>query len=154
MPTGSDLSHNSGSLLHPPSGFNQSVGESATSYLRHFVLNVDRRRMQTLAKDASSLARKPSTLFVLRSAVVEQGVRSLYTGLTASLMRQMTYSLVRLGSYDTIKASLADGGRPTTGQILLASGIAGGLGGIAGNPAGSYLRVFVRTQFSPTRLQI
>ena len=118
------------------------------------MLNVDRRRMQTLAKDASSLARKPSTLFVLRSAVVEQGVRSLYTGLTASLMRQMTYSLVRLGSYDTIKASLADGGRPTTGQILLASGIAGGLGGIAGNPAGSYLRVFVRTQFSPTRLQI
>lgn len=91
--------------------------------------------MQTL-ENAFSGTKPPSTIQVLRLAVKEAGFRSLYTGLSASLMRQMSYSLVRLGSYDAIKRRLAGGNVATTGQLLLAAGIAGGLGGIAGNPAG------------------
>ncbi|KZS90322.1 mitochondrial carrier [Sistotremastrum niveocremeum HHB9708] len=72
---------------------------------------------------------------VIRAALNQSGVKSLYTGLSASLLRQMTYSLVRLGSYETIKRWLAKGQKPKTSQLILAAGLAGGLGGIAGNPA-------------------
>jgi solute carrier family 25 (mitochondrial dicarboxylate transporter), member 10 len=82
---------------------------------------------------------KPSTLTVLRMAVKESGLRSIYVGISASIMRQMSYSLVRLGAYERMKHSIvsdtgASGQR--TGRLLVAAGLAGGLGGIAGNPAG------------------
>ena len=38
------------------------------------------------------------------------GIRGLYTGLTASVFRQMTYSLTRLGVYDVIKERMSDNG--------------------------------------------
>lgn len=94
--------------------------------------------MQTLAGQLGSKA--PSTFQVLKLAVVKDGIRSLYTGLTASLMRQMSYSMVRLGSYEEIKMRLSGNDKPSTGKLLLAAGLAGGLGGIAGNPAGALLQ--------------
>lgn len=75
-------------------------------------------------------------LSVIRQSVAQSGIRSLYTGLSASLLRQMTYSLVRLGSYESIKSTLAEKGKPSPGKLLLAAMLAGGLGGVAGNPAG------------------
>ena len=80
---------------------------------------------------------RPSTLSVLRMTVAESGVRSLYTGLSASLLRQMSYSLVRLGSYEEMKARLSRDSTPSSGTLLLAAMAAGGLGGVAGNPAGA-----------------
>jgi dicarboxylate transporter 10 len=50
----------------------------------------------------------------------------------------MSYSLVRLGVYERMKAKIIEertGGQQGT-RLLVAAGIAGGLGGIAGNPAG------------------
>jgi dicarboxylate transporter 10 len=84
---------------------------------------------------------KPSTIKVLRGSIQISGIRSVYTGITASIMRQMSYSLVRLGVYEHLKAditarSLASGKKPETWRLLTAAGLAGGLGGIAGNPAG------------------
>lgn len=75
---------------------------------------------------------------VIRSTIAESGFRSLYTGLSASILRQMTYSLVRLGSYEKIKESLTSQGRATPGLLLLGAMAAGGAGGIAGNPAGAF----------------
>lgn len=46
---------------------------------------------------------------VVKLTLSESGFRSLYTGLSASLLRQMSYSLVRLGSYEKIKQWLAQG---------------------------------------------
>ena len=37
-------------------------------------------------------------------------MRGLYTGLSASVFRQMTYSLTRLGVYDFIKGKLSKNG--------------------------------------------
>jgi len=51
----------------------------------------------------------------------------------------MTYSLVRFGSYEELKGWIAKKRKPTTVKLLIAAGIAGGLGGIAGNPAGMNL---------------
>ena len=73
---------------------------------------------------------------VLRNTVIESGVRSLYTGLSAAILRQMTYSMVRLSSYDRFKAMLAAEGRTSPGELLAAAMAAGALGGMAGNPAG------------------
>ena len=91
--------------------------------------------MQTLAKGTPG-SKPPSTLRVLQLAVVQDGLQSLYTGISASILRQMSYSLVRLGTYDVIKQSLAGDSPPKTSHLLLAAGLAGGLGGVAGNPAG------------------
>lgn len=49
----------------------------------------------------------------------------------------MTYSLVRIGSYEKMKLSLSREGRANFWRLLLASMVAGGLGGLAGNPAGT-----------------
>lgn len=54
---------------------------------------------------------------------MNSGFRSLYTGLTASLLRQMTYSLVRLGSYESAKVRMSVDGPPSTGQLLVAAAI-------------------------------
>lgn len=50
----------------------------------------------------------------------------------------MSYSLVRLGSYETIKQKISAGGKPSTSHLLLAAAISGGFGGVAGNPAGAF----------------
>ena len=82
----------------------------------------------------------PSTFSILRMTVTETGFRSLYTGLSASIMRQMTYSLVRLGAYEKMKAHLSKDGPAPASHLFLAAMIAGGLGGMAGNPAGRFGR--------------
>lgn len=74
---------------------------------------------------------------VIRYSISHSGIRSLYTGLSASILRQMTYSLVRLGSYESIKASLTQEKPASSGKLLLAAMIAGAMGGLAGNPAGA-----------------
>lgn len=88
--------------------------------------------MQTLRpKDGS----KPSAFAVIRYSIAKDGIRSIYTGLSASLLRQMTYSLVRIGSYEEMKKRMSKNGKASTGKLLLAASAAGGLGGLAGNPA-------------------
>lgn len=74
-------------------------------------------------------------LATIRASLSENGLRSIYTGLSASLLRQMTYSLVRIGSYEEMKRRISENGKPSTGKLLLTASVAGGLGGVAGNPA-------------------
>jgi len=98
------------------------------------------RRMQTLASlpgTPTTGARRPSTISVIRTSVQQSGMGSLYVGLSASLLRQMSYSLVRLGAYDAMKSQLSKDKQATTGSLFLAACLAGGMGGIAGNPAGA-----------------
>jgi dicarboxylate transporter 10 len=101
-------------------------------------------RMQTLAglpstSTSTAGALRPSTLTVIRTSVQKSGMRSLYVGLSASLLRQMSYSLVRLGAYDAMKSHLSKNKQATPGSLFLAACLAGGMGGIAGNPAGELL---------------
>lgn len=50
----------------------------------------------------SALARELTCSFV-SSVCAATGVRGLYPGLSASIFRQMTYSVVRFGTYEYIK---------------------------------------------------
>ncbi|KAF6838831.1 Mitochondrial dicarboxylate transporter 1 [Colletotrichum musicola] len=66
------------------------------------------------------------------------GVKGLYDGLSASLLRQMTYSTVRFGAYEEMKvrATRNNGGKAPAFPTLVAMSVASGfVGGISGNAA-------------------
>lgn len=75
--------------------------------------------------------------------VKHSGVRGLYNGLSASLLRQLTYSTTRFGLYEELKARLSTPSalpgrapRPPSFPILVAASVASGFaGGIVGNAA-------------------
>ncbi|KAI9600017.1 hypothetical protein KEM48_000231 [Puccinia striiformis f. sp. tritici PST-130] len=83
-----------------------------------------------------------SMLATLMNAVQVEGIRKgAYVGLSASLARQMTYSVTRFGVYDNLKCRLARyTGNPDTSKLpchhlAIAASLAGAAGGLAGNPA-------------------
>lgn len=108
-------------------------GIAASSACCTHPLDLTKVRMQTLKPIPE--AKSISALTILRVTIAKSGVRSLYTGVSASILRQMTYSLVRLGSYEKMKLSLSREGRANSWRLLAAAMVAGGLGGVAGNPA-------------------
>ncbi|KAL1933089.1 hypothetical protein VTP01DRAFT_8767 [Rhizomucor pusillus] len=64
-----------------------------------------------------------------------EGFFRLYAGLSASILRQATYSTVRFGVYDKLKQFMASRNmEPTVWNLLLCSSTAGALGGACGNP--------------------
>lgn len=72
--------------------------------------------------------------YILRS----DGLLGLYTGLSASLLRQITYSTTRFGIYEELKTRLTkrNEGRPPSFPVLVAlSCTSGFIGGISGNAA-------------------
>lgn len=68
--------------------------------------------------------------------VKADGVLALYNGLTASLLRQLTYSTTRFGMYEVAKQQIAPHGEqiPLVQRILIA-GVSGAAGGLIGTPA-------------------
>lgn len=66
------------------------------------------------------------------------GIAGLYRGLSASLLRQITYSTTRFGVYEHLKADLTSKNSSTNlsfPTLLALASISGFLGGVAGNPA-------------------
>ncbi|KAF7367336.1 hypothetical protein MSAN_00796000 [Mycena sanguinolenta] len=112
------------------------LGGVAACMASSFTHPLDFAKVRMQATETAPGIKKPSMFSVLRVSIQESGIRSVYTGLTASWMRQMSYSLVRLGTYEGIKEHLSkDGRRPSTLSLIAAASFAGGLGGIVGNPA-------------------
>ncbi|XP_064598941.1 mitochondrial dicarboxylate carrier-like [Liolophura sinensis] len=68
--------------------------------------------------------------------IKNDGIFGLYNGLTASLLRQLTYSMTRFAIYETVKKHLTKDGQafPFYQKVLLA-GFAGATGGLVGTPA-------------------
>lgn len=73
-----------------------------------------------------------------------EGIRGLYSGLSASLLRQLTYSTTRFALYEAIKSRLTEydqrhGHRnekqPSFGVLVVAASAAGMAGGFVGNAA-------------------
>ncbi|EMC95406.1 hypothetical protein BAUCODRAFT_72685 [Baudoinia panamericana UAMH 10762] len=64
------------------------------------------------------------------------GVKGLYRGLSASLLRQLTYSTTRFGVYEELKEVFTTGvQQPSFPALIAMASTSGFLGGIAGNPA-------------------
>ena len=63
------------------------------------------------------------------------GILALYNGLSASLLRQLTYSTTRFAIYEMAKQSVSPNGEKIGfGQSLAMAAVAGGCGGIVGTP--------------------
>lgn len=64
------------------------------------------------------------------------GIRSLWSGLSASILRQTTYSTARFALYDVLARQVQQktGEKLTAGSTIVCAGIAGGLAGMLGNP--------------------
>jgi dicarboxylate transporter 10 len=79
---------------------------------------------------------KLSILKLTFRIVKEQGVIALYSGLSASLLRQLTYSTTRFGIYEVAKQAVASSGEnvPFYQRVGLAT-VAGAAGGLVGTPA-------------------
>lgn len=75
---------------------------------------------------------KLSVVQLTAKVVREQGVLALYNGLSASVLRQMTYSMTRFGIYEVGKKYINTD--TFLGKITLAS-LSGCFGGIVGTPA-------------------
>lgn len=79
---------------------------------------------------------KLSVIKITGNIIRQQGVFALYNGLSASLLRQLTYSTTRFGIYEVVKQNISapDENMPFYKKILLAA-CAGACGGLVGTPA-------------------
>eukprot|EP01099_Mayorella_cantabrigiensis_P005703 TRINITY_DN4627_c0_g1_i1.p1 TRINITY_DN4627_c0_g1~~TRINITY_DN4627_c0_g1_i1.p1 ORF type:complete len:329 (-),score=59.78 TRINITY_DN4627_c0_g1_i1:69-986(-) len=68
--------------------------------------------------------------------VSKQGFIGLYDGLSASVLRQLTYGTARIGFYESLKNVFCSEGHPPSFQQQVIFGITSGcIGSIVGNPA-------------------
>jgi len=80
---------------------------------------------------------KVSAVRTAINIVKKQGIFALYNGLTASLLRQLTYSTTRFGIYEVSKQYVGGSNMdqiPFYQKALLA-GVSGAFGGFVGTPA-------------------
>ncbi|CAH8869041.1 unnamed protein product [Trichobilharzia szidati] len=63
----------------------------------------------------------------------QDGILALYNGISASVLRQLTYSMTRFGMYETYKQS--KGSPLPFGESAVIAMVSGFCGGIVGNPA-------------------
>jgi len=112
-------------------------------------IDVVKVRMQMTGEGvASADARKQrGFLYTGRSMVQNEGLASLYAGLSASLCREMSYSGIRMGLYEPTKIALS-GSSTKSGLVLkvLSGAITGATGSVIANP---FDLVKVRMQSSP-----
>ncbi|KAK9497316.1 hypothetical protein O3M35_004656 [Rhynocoris fuscipes] len=78
---------------------------------------------------------KVSMMKTAVDVVQNNGIIGLYNGLSASILRQLTYSTVRFVIYEIIKQHLSTNDEQVSFPLLIsAAGIAGGIGGFIGAP--------------------
>ncbi|XP_058808752.1 mitochondrial dicarboxylate carrier [Phymastichus coffea] len=79
---------------------------------------------------------KISIVKLTLNIVKKQGITALYSGLTASLLRQLSYSTVRFGVYEVGKQFIESPDNPAPFyQKFVLAGISGAAGGVIGTPA-------------------
>lgn len=132
--------------IHYPFWFGGSA--AALAAIVTHPLDLVKVRLQTRAPDA------PKSMFGTFGYILKnEGPLGLYSGLSASLLRQATYSTVRFGVYEDLKVRFAPEATPDNPKpkpsflnLVLQSSVAGLLGGIAGNP-GDVLNVRMQADF-------
>ncbi|GAA6060636.1 hypothetical protein JCM10212_006387 [Sporobolomyces blumeae] len=109
-----------------------------------------------LAKVRMQTSKSNGMFHTLTSSIKKDGIRrGAYAGLSASILRQMTYSLTRFGVYDELKKRLSVPGEALPAwKMAFAASIAGGLGGFAGNPADVVLVRMTADAAKPKELRL
>ncbi|KAF2167549.1 hypothetical protein M409DRAFT_22354 [Zasmidium cellare ATCC 36951] len=105
---------------------------SCTSACMLHPLDVVKVRLQTQRRSGVRLGLGQMFVHVVKS----DGILGLYSGLTASLLRQCTYGLTRFAVYGKLKETfIADNPKPSFPSLLAMASVSGLVAGIAGNPA-------------------
>jgi len=106
-------------------------GMGATLFVQP--LDLVKTRMQ-VAKSAGGA--KPSTVSVITGVIKNEGISTLYNGLSAGLLRQATYTTTRLGIYTWLFEKFSTDGKPPSFIAKAALGMtAGGSAAFIGTPA-------------------
>lgn len=133
--------------IHYPFWFGGSAASMA-AVVTH-PLDLIKVRLQTRTPDAPKTMVRTFTYIL-----TNEGPLGLYAGLSASLLRQMTYSMVRFGVYEDLKERYgpkptADNPspKPSLPSLILMSSTAGFLGGIVGNP-GDVINVRMQSDYA------
>ncbi|KAI3403098.2 DIC1 [Candida oxycetoniae] len=95
-------------------------------------LDLAKVRLQTASTPGQSL------ISMIYQIIVKEGFFKVYSGLTASLLRQATYSTTRFGVYEFLKeyyVKVTETSKPSMGILLPISMVSGALGGLVGNPS-------------------
>lgn len=88
-------------------------------------------------------ASKQNMLRALVGYASRDGVFSLWSGLSASLLRQSTYSTARFGAYNYFARQameLSGKEKQSMGSTITCAGLAGGMAGMIGNPTEVWMR--------------
>lgn len=87
-----------------------------------------------MSASAGAQAAQPSMIGTTVKIIRNDGVFALYNGLTASLLRQLTYSTTRFGFYEIGKQQISPEGNPIPlYQRVLLAACSGAAGGFVGN---------------------
>ncbi|KAH6683073.1 mitochondrial carrier domain-containing protein [Halenospora varia] len=93
-------------------------------------LDLVKVRLQTRSPDAPK-----SMVGTFAHVLKHNGLLGLYSGLSASLLRQITYSTTRFGIYEELKSRSKTKKGPSFPVLIAMASTSGFLGGVAGNPA-------------------
>lgn len=98
-------------------------------------LDLIKNRMQLSGEGGKAKEHKTS-LHAIRSILQKEGITGMYAGLSAGLLRQASYTTVRMGVYTSLFETFSEAGRPPS--FLAKAGIgmlAGAVGAFFGTPA-------------------
>ncbi|XP_067658187.1 mitochondrial 2-oxoglutarate/malate carrier protein-like [Haliotis asinina] len=113
--------------------FGGSAGMGATIFVQP--LDLVKNRMQLSGEGGKAREHKTS-FHALRHILKTEGITGVYTGLSAGLLRQATYTTTRLGIYTTLFEMVSKDGKPPNFFTKAAIGItAGAIGAFVGTPA-------------------
>merc|ERR1739848_407975 len=112
--------------------FGGSAGMAATCFVQP--LDLVKNRMQVMKSDGG---KRPSSLTVISNVVKNEGLFTLYNGLSAGLLRQALYTTTRLGIYTYLFETFSGtDGKPPGFFMKAALGMtAGACGAFVGTPA-------------------
>lgn len=88
--------------------FGGTAGMAATCFVQP--LDLVKTRMQVHKGVEGAV--KPSTMSVISGIIKNEGISTLYTGLSAGLLRQATYTTTRLGIYTWLFENFSTEGKP------------------------------------------
>lgn len=110
--------------------FDGIAGMGATCVVQP--LDLIKNRMQLIGADGG---KRVSSLSVIKQVVSKEGYFALYSGLSAGLLRQASYTTVRMGVYNSLTEKFSSQGK-TPFLVQLSSGLAAGAtGAFVGTPA-------------------
>lgn len=90
----------------------------------------------TIPHPSVSAPPRPGPIAIGAQILRSEGPRALFSGVSATVLRQTLYSTTRMGLYDMMKTSWSgDGGSFPLHRKIAAGLIAGGIGAAVGNPA-------------------